>query len=1210
MKQCTLYLVACTLLLVGVAVAEQQHGEPILLSLKDGNVAVLDSVINRVTQNGGRILHIYPPHVLIGFLPTGTEASIKAKVPGLQSYRGEIVGEDVQQLGETFSAVFEAWNNNFHGKAKSRGLDPSPGEYTPPEPTADAFAVPPDAITQGGSPLNRPQGTGYYDVSEFLYGRISVNVILPESDGSIDTQTENWNSTREQQVVSEIQQGLNWLASQDARANLTFVYHFYFGRTDSRAQTGYEPISRPSTQQHLWMNQIMSNFWYTNGSEFDRAFAFLNTAIAVDNTDWSVLIWVVDSQNDPDGRFSDGKFAYAYLGGPFLVMTYDNDLWGIGKMDAVVSHEFEHNFHALDEYANATNQPCTMYSGYLNVQNRNSANYQNCGSDLNLACVMRSGDNVSGICTYTRQMIGWRDTDNNGILDVADTYPNTVLNPLVPNPIYDKTPTFTGSGADVALTNLNPYPFGHWGAPRNNISPNPVNQWWWRVDAGGWNVWYGEYLGPMTTNPLPDGPHAFEFKARNALGRFDPTPELQNFTTLGHLKSTTNRVSAANSQRKLARAADGTYHLVYEDENLIYYSTSTNNGASWSTEEVLSHYSPSSYPAIVCQLGHVFVVWQEYEGFVEGMHQYRIRGVWKQPGSSWNEIMSYSGPPILARFSSQVDAVPVIVAAENTFNEHQQTNPVMPELMLAWRGPDGIYSAVGNFDVIPGCCGPGEEEESQSQVYLWNPSIRFGRIPGTSSSSIRPSLGTDFSSRVGLTYQDNNMVYAMLNDGAGWSVSELVSTPVFEVENNQTPSLAVDNLSRLIVAWDYFDGETIGTRIKVRRRETNGNWGVATSFSGVQVSPYVGGLANRVPSVSGYPRYNSDYGVTWQTSQNTVQLKKNTGGVWGASQIVGNPGYDPNLSSNESTSLDALIGYRNNNNAPYALAFTSQYLPNSPLELSEDIYREVRVAGDSFAVRLRLGDLNLRNTSGNEAIDFSGFPDTTVVYGTQDLRRVFRTEPFTIGTNSSLDFTGMVRVLNSSWVRNNWSNNTNITLAFEAVDNASGLVLGRPLQYSISRNRIPSVSGSLSVSLTALAGRTVYLRAGVSLSNDLSTRVYVVDERIPRDGSMHPMAKVGENGEPEIPIAFVLDQNFPNPFNPSTQIRFGLPNAAVVRLTVFDVLGRELQTLSSGYFGAGYHTVVWDASDFASGVYFARMTVNDETGKQTFTKTNRLLLTK
>lgn len=673
----------------------------------------------------------------------------------------------------------------------------------------------------------------------------------------------------------------------------------------------------------------------------------------------------------------------------------------------------------------------------------------------------------------------------------------------------------------------------------------------------------------------------------------------------GHLLSGNIAVTGTNAQRKLARGNAGDYHLVYAAGDKIWYSVSTDNGASWATEIELYPYgslSPRSYPSVAAQRGYVFVVWQEYEGIVEGMHQYRIRGAWKQSGSDWNEIMSYSGQPILVRFATQTDPIPVLTAADNTYDEHPQYQPIRPELMLAWRGPDGIYSAVGNWDVITG----------GGQVYVWNPYVRFGRITGTSSSSVSPSLGTDFQSRVGLAYEEASKIFVMSNDGSGWSSSYQVSaTPFDELEAFRTPSLSVDNSSRLVVAWEYWQGEFLSSTIQVRRKETNGSWGVTTNLNAQTSGGYPATWYNKVPSISAYPTYNDDFAVSWAfVSQNTVQLKKFAGGAWTATQIIGNPGFEPNLSVNESATLDAKVGYRSNSSTPYAIAFTSQYLPNSPLDLSDEISREVRVSGDSFAVRLKLGELALRMPSTTETISFSTFPDTTIVYGTQDLRGVFRTEPFTVGANAFLDFKGIVRVLNSSWVRNNWSNNTNITLAFEAVDNASGGVLGRPLQYSISRNRIPSVSGSASVPLTALAGRTMYLRASVSLSNDLSTRLYAADERIPRSGSMHPVAKVVGAGDPEIPTAFVLDQNFPNPFNPSTQIRFGLPHAAVVKLSVFDVLGREVQSLSNGHFDAGYHTVTWNASDLASGVYFARLSVNAEAGKQSFTKTNRLLLTK
>ena len=85
----------------------------------------------------------------------------------------------------------------------------------------------------------KPYGAGFYDTSEFLLGDISVAVIFVESDGSIDPQTENWSSSRESQCVSEIQNGLNWITNQNPDANLSFTYHYYYGRTNLNAQTGY-----------------------------------------------------------------------------------------------------------------------------------------------------------------------------------------------------------------------------------------------------------------------------------------------------------------------------------------------------------------------------------------------------------------------------------------------------------------------------------------------------------------------------------------------------------------------------------------------------------------------------------------------------------------------------------------------------------------------------------------------------------------------------------------------------------------------------------------------------------------------------------------------------------------------------------------------------------------------------------------------------------
>jgi hypothetical protein len=88
------------------------------------------------------------------------------------------------------------------------------------------------------------------------------------------------------------------------------------------------------------------------------------------------------------------------------------------------------------------------------------------------------------------------------------------------------------------------------------------------------------------------------------------------------------------------------------------------------------------------------------------------------------------------------------------------------------------------------------------------------------------------------------------------------------------------------------------------------------------------------------------------------------------------------------------------------------------------------------------------------------------------------------------------------------------------------------------------------------------------------------------------------------PSVVELSRNFPNPFNPSTELHFALPAGMDVKLDVYNILGQHVKTLADGYYEAGRHSVTWDASSEASGVYFYRLVTQEavRTGKMLLLK--------
>jgi len=76
-----------------------------------------------------------------------------------------------------------------------------------------------------------------------------------------------------------------------------------------------------------------------------------------------------------------------------------------------------------------------------------------------------------------------------------------------------------------------------------------------------------------------------------------------------------------------------------------------------------------------------------------------------------------------------------------------------------------------------------------------------------------------------------------------------------------------------------------------------------------------------------------------------------------------------------------------------------------------------------------------------------------------------------------------------------------------------------------------------------------------------------------------------ENVGTKVPGAYILSQNHPNPFNPSTKIKFALPKQETVTIEVYNIIGQKLQTLLNKLMPAGHHEIEFNGQNLSSGVY-------------------------
>ena len=527
----------------------------VLLAPQHNDLSTLTQLQATIKTNGGQVTHTFPYQALIAKIPANMTAQLSA-LPGVAAvFTAAVELSTVDIYGPEARRLAATWNGLISPQAApatelgahDHSNDPNDALTAPDLPAGNEIGVAAeDTITPG-----------YYQTSEFMAGSVSVGIVLVESNGLLDPSTEDWTNDEKQLVFSEIVAALNWWAEREPRANLSFVYDDHFS---SPLPTRVEPITRPYYDQQYWIADAMGALGFTAPAYFTRVRDYNNHLRAAYHTDWAFTIFVVDSSNDADHRFSDSYFAYAYLGGPFLVMTSGNDGYGPYNMDAVAAHEMGHIFHALDQYYSAY-QACTLRSGYLYIENQNSQ-YGGCASSVN--SIMRGQTYpywAKALDPYAAGQIGWRDSDGDNILDPLDTS----------LPISIDSASAEGNSITVSgSAQIIPYPSPVYpGVTINTLIG--VN---YRFDGGDWQpatATDGAFDGTaenyqFTTAALAPGRHNLEVAAVDSAGNASESYATETVTILDPLDGGLNTelyrpINNEISANQAATISGVSYHM-------------------------------------------------------------------------------------------------------------------------------------------------------------------------------------------------------------------------------------------------------------------------------------------------------------------------------------------------------------------------------------------------------------------------------------------------------------------------------------------------------------------------------------------------------------------------------------------------------------------------------------------------------------------------
>lgn len=670
---------------------------------------------------------------------------------------------------------------------------------------------------------------------------------------------------------------------------------------------------------------------------------------------------------------------------------------------------------------------------------------------------------------------------------------------------------------------------------------------------------------------------------------------------------------ANNSQRKLVSTTVGTQkflHQVYTSAGHVWYEFSTDNGTTWNpavdhwgnTYGPLDGTAGGKCPSIDWDPAteNVVIVWQQASGNYYSIQYNTFQPVagtsyygFNSYGDLYNEqVDSYSSVNANPNIAICVNKIWILTLERLNQDPNHVVFPGISELCGTFDG--NVLNGVDQYGQSIPTLIMGTNSNSVNATIYGNKTLAGG-FNGTYwlfplAWEQETNRGSDVQSQIKyseLLINDNSSS-VWLNSPQN-SPTQLSSSTVL---NNYHPSIIGLPTNVWAISWiqDFTGyGNPSSVYLAYRNGATSTMWSYGSNPQSCTIN-----ISN--DNLGAYFAWSQVWNGVWSSKVVNIGNVNFVG-------TIGGSGQDIQLSNG----LGKINMYENSfyrSTAPYYFSPAISLNNVSGLSLvspgTTSNTRGIYVGDDNAQLLYSIGDITVDGTN----VPFVSIPDTFKSTTIADINALLVTQPFPLTANSKVVFAERTSMADSAAVAGMLGDSGYVSFTIELLDASSNNLVGTIKQTRYVGGNLGKYSQSaFTLNTLGVSVKSVKIRL-TARTNITNPKAY------PMDGYSSESMTAASSPQSlkfqllELIKDYTLDQNFPNPFNPTTIISYTIPKDGMVTLKIFDALGREVETLVNERQTVGRYSVNFDASRLSSGVYFYRLVSGN------YVSTKKMLLMK